>query len=391
MGARFPTTPKYLHLRIIASSFHQMGAQLGRNVKNLTTSPEESNSQIFLTGLRGILVLESGLWIFFQTFIPGLTSDIPSPHYQQVLRKVLQVLFWDYSLIASFYLMLSARTICVPFLTDASSSNYARALICRPIQIGIPLFVAAAIAFILFNQIGGDFVARFASNYSNPLIQSVYLPPSGLAVVNSIYNTLWIVRDFSSQAANRAWPSMTLWSPSLIYSQSYTVFIAMVILPFTRPRWHIQGLSLFIIAAWWMNSWGWYSMTGLMLADISVNHILKDDLNSGFQIARGFFIGNRLIGVTLAAGGLTMKYVWVAARPDMEHAEVASHPSLHLSDNFTVDTFDTSSPYPRIDNYLLILGVLLLIEILEPMQKGLSNKSLVFLGKRSFSEQSPLS
>lgn len=372
-----------------ATLFDKITARFGIwKIKNLTSSSQNPYTQAYLTGLRGILVLESLLWICVHTFIPGLTDEIPSPGHQQVIRKTFQVILWDYSFIASFLLMLSARTVCVPFLAESSSTNYARALIHRPIHIGIPLFVAAAMAFIIFNQTGTDLITRFAANYSNPLVKPVYLPPNGLALFNSIYNTLWVVRDFPKQAANRAWPSMTLWSPSLIYFQSYTVYILMVILPFTRPRWHVRGLSLFIIAAWWMNSWGWYSATGLMIADISVNHILKSDFQFGFQITRDFRIGNGLIGAILAIAGLVMKYIWVAARPDLEHAELMSRPSLRLSDIFTVDTFDKSSPYPRIDNYLLILGILLLVETLESTQKILSNKVLVFLGKRSFSERS---
>jgi hypothetical protein len=371
------------------SSFGQLAMRIRKKVQIFIRSPpQQPHSQAHLTALRGILVLESILWIILQTFLPGLTTaSIPSPAYQQGLRKGIQVLFWDYSFIASFFLILSARAICVPFLADSSSTNYARTLVRRPIEIGLPLFVAAALAFIIFNRTNTDIIARFAEDYSNSLVQPVSRPATGLALVNSIYNTLWVVRDFSGQAANRAWPSMTLWSPSLIYSQSYTVYIAMVILPFTRPRWHIQGLSLFIIAAWWMNSWGWYSATGLMLADININPILKADFHRGFHIAGDFCVANGLIGAVLAAGGLAMKYVWIIARPDLEHMELASRPSLHLSDNFSVETFDKSKPYPRVDNYLLIVGILLLIETFEPVQKFLAgNRTLVFLGKRSFSK-----
>lgn len=332
--------------------------------------------------------MESFLWILIQTFLPGLTAaNLSSPAYQQGIRKGLQVLFWDYSFIASFFLILSARAICVPFLTESSSTNYARSLIRRPIEVGLPLFVAVALAYIIFNRANIDVIGRFATDYRNSLVQPVSFPSTRLALVNSIYNTLWIVRDFSNQAANRAWPSMTLWSPSLIYFQSYTVYIAMVILPFTRPRWHIRGLSLFIIAAWWMNSWGWYSATGLMLADISIDPILQADFQRGFQVTKKFYVANGLIGAILVAGGLAAKYVWIAARPDLEHLELASRPSLQLSDNFSVEKFDTTRPYPRMDNYLLVVGILLLIEAFGQMQKFLAgNRTLVFLGKRSFSE-----
>ncbi|ERF73966.1 hypothetical protein EPUS_05389 [Endocarpon pusillum Z07020] len=371
-----------------ASSFHKLAVQAKKKAHSITTAPlRELNSQKYLNSLHGILVLESILWILFHTFIPGLTTtDIPCPNYQQILRKIFEVLFWEYSFIASFFLILSARVICIPFLADSSSTNFARSLIRRPIEIGLPLFVAAAVAFLIFNQTGTDTITEFATNYSNPLVQPVYLPPTGLALVNSIYNTLWMVRDFSTQAANRAWPSMTLWSPSLIYSQSYTVYIAMAILPFTRPRWHVQGLGFFILGAWWLNSWGWYSATGLLLADISIHPILKADFQYGFNMTEKFRVRNGFIGGFLAAAGLAMKYVWVAARPDLRNAELKSHPIFYFSDKVSFETFDKSAPYPRNDNYLLIVGILLLVETLEPVKSFLAgNRTLLFFGKRSFS------
>ena len=102
--------------------------------KSSTYARSASPPQYYLTGLRGILALESLLWIFFQTFVPALVStDTHGPTYQRVLRTVLCVPFWNESLISSFFIILSARSICVPFLQNPCAATYAGSLIRRPL------------------------------------------------------------------------------------------------------------------------------------------------------------------------------------------------------------------------------------------------------------------
>lgn len=74
-------------------------------------------SQSYFVGLRGFIVLQSFLWTFLNTLVPTAVTGSPNsdgPVYQQILRKVLSVLFWNESLIYSAFILLSARTICTP-------------------------------------------------------------------------------------------------------------------------------------------------------------------------------------------------------------------------------------------------------------------------------------
>ncbi|KAL2008172.1 hypothetical protein VTN00DRAFT_8154 [Thermoascus crustaceus] len=38
----------------------------------------------------------------------------------------------------------------------------------------------------------------------------------------------------------------------------------MLIIPYTRNSWRVKGSILFIVTAWWVQSWAWYSVTGLI-------------------------------------------------------------------------------------------------------------------------------
>ena len=183
--------------------------------------------------------------------------------------------------------MLSARTVAIPFLRNVESSTYARSLIGRPIRMGIPLAVGLALSCIIFSTINTQYLEDFARLQGNPYLRAPEKPASALACFNSIWDLLWVTRDYSLQMGNLAFPSWTLWVPSAIYLQSYTVYIFMVVLPFSRPTWHITGLFMFAFGSWWFNSWGWYSATGLFLADIAIYPPLRTAQSRGWSNEQG--------------------------------------------------------------------------------------------------------
>lgn len=77
------------------------------------------SGQGYLLGLRGFLVIQYFPWVFLQTFVPVAVKDSANPlgsTYERVLRQVLSVLIWNDSLIYSSLNILSARTICIPYL-----------------------------------------------------------------------------------------------------------------------------------------------------------------------------------------------------------------------------------------------------------------------------------
>lgn len=348
-----------------------------------TASPSQSH----LTGLRGILVLESLAWIFFQTFVPALVSNgTPGQTYQRILRLVLSVPFWNESLISSFFIILSARTICVPFLQNPRPTTYAGSLIRRPLRIAISLSIATGLGFLILSQLGTAYIDKFKSILPNESVSTPATAPSALVAFNSIFDLFWIESDFSDQAANTFWPTATLWCPSLIYYQGYTVYMLMVLLPYTRSWWHPQCLALFALGSFWIESWGWYSATGLLLADFATNETLKAHLRHGFKVSGEMRCSPFITAPALIAAGLAMKYAWVAV-PQYTNAELTLHPILHFSDQNTLAAFDKTVPYPRLDDFLVVVGVLLLVEVSDHARSLLSTRPLLWLGERSLSKQ----
>ncbi|KAG9657486.1 hypothetical protein KCU71_g3424, partial [Aureobasidium melanogenum] len=342
--------------------------------------------QDHLYGLRGVLAVESFLWLFLKTFVPAVvTNEVPGPAYQVVLRKIFSVLFWNESLISSFFVILSARTICITFLQEPTAKAFARSLITRPLRIGIPLAFALAFSISIFSSTSTVYIDVAAQALKNPTLTAPTMPSTALASFNTIWDVLWIVRDFGKQMANQAFPGATMWAPSLIYSQSYTIYIAMVILPFTRASWHIQAITIFSVGSFWFNSWGWYSAAGLFVADVSQNHDLRTRLVRGIKINEGITFPYWILAMSSVVLGLTLKYVWVAALPQHLRAELVLHPSIHLTQGLSIHTFNEDQAYARLDNYLIVVGVLFLLELSSRMRSVLSSRLLVQLGKRSLS------
>lgn len=189
------------------------------HVRRATTA-SRSSQHLYITGLRGILVLQSFLWTFFITFIPTLAaSTTPGPVYQDILREILQVPLWNYSLIYNFFIILSMRTICVSFLTNPTGQTYAATVIRRVVRLVIVLCVASGMAMLIFSQIGVGFIDDFKASLPNKSIRTPAVVIDGGAAIGSLFDLFWLTRDFYTQAANTFWPTSTLWVSSVIYYQ----------------------------------------------------------------------------------------------------------------------------------------------------------------------------
>lgn len=184
------------------------------------TTLDRSNHHLYITGLRGILVIQSFLWTFFYTFIPGLVSrDTPAPVYQDLIREILSVPLWNGSLIYNFFVILSMRTIAVSFLTNPTGQTYAATVIRRIIRMTIIVCVGAGMSILIFSQIGTQYIDEFKNSLPNRSITAPTIVYDAGAAIGSLFNFFWITRDFYLQAVNTFWPTATLWVSSIIYFQ----------------------------------------------------------------------------------------------------------------------------------------------------------------------------
>jgi hypothetical protein len=355
--------------------------------------------QQYLLGFRGLLVIEAFLWVFMQTFVPVAvyaSSDNNGKFYQRMIRKTLSVLFWNEYLLYGSIIFLSARSIAIPFIKNPNADRVARSVMCRGITLWFPVAVSLAIAKLAFSQANLDLIAQFRSGTGNSSMQVPYFIPNAFAYFNSVFNVFWTTHNFSVQAASSAFPSQTLWMITAVYMQSYTVYLTMIIIPFTRRKWRVQWSFLFILTAWWCQSWAWFTISGLILCDMVMNMDFKARAQRGIPIeipSRRFRQADgsafRLpvwvpAGLCLI-GGLIMQYLWVAWRPDLFDSEYLVHGGLYYSGGLNYD-YPTRHNQARDDAYLTIVGIFLFLESYDILQRFFSNGFLVSLGKRSLSK-----
>ncbi|KAL6715407.1 hypothetical protein ACLMJK_006368 [Lecanora helva] len=361
------------------------GAVLSKGVSSLHTLPHE---QKYLVGLRGFLALQSFTWVFLQTFVPVAvksSANTKGNGVEKILRKTLSVLFWNDSLIYSSIILLSARMICVRFLLSSNKTALASSVFRRGLRLWIPTAVSLAFVKILTSTIGTEYIDDFKTQTGNVSFQTPYSIPNALAYFNSVFNLFWVTRNFHDQAGSLAFPSQTLWIVNIIYTQSYTIFMTMVIVPYTRNSWRVQAYVGFILTAWWVQSWAWYSVTGLLLADLLMNMRYQERAQRGVALWKTSVRYPAWVPCAiLMAAGLTMQYLWIAWRPQYENKELGIHTALYESSAFNTE-IDPNEPQARDDNYLLILGFFLILEYSTFLQKVFRNQLFLYLGARSFS------
>ncbi|KAI9737620.1 MAG: hypothetical protein M1818_005624 [Claussenomyces sp. TS43310] len=341
----------------------------------------------YLTGFRGYLTISSFIWVFLVTFVPTTVKDSANddgPGYQIVLRKVLSVIFWNETLLYSSFILLSARVACLPFLISPTTATFASSIFRRSANLFLPVAVALAIIKLISSQTGYQYIWDYKTLTHNISIDVPYELPNALTYFNAIFNLFWTTTNFASQAGSLAFPSQTLWIVNVLYSQSYTIYMTMIVIPYTRPRWRVQAFVIFIATAWWVQSWAWYSITGLLLADAIGNMDFKTKSNRGIQIYRSIRIPSWTLYGLLLAVGLMLQYLWTAWRPEFENYELVGHTGLYYTGGVNTQ-YDLKQPQARDDNYLIVLGFFLLLETSDILQMIFSNTFFMYLGRRSYS------
>lgn len=338
-------------------------------------------------------MIQAFLWVFLQTFVPVAVKDsnnTTGPGYQIIIRKTLSVFFWNESLLYSAFILLSARTICIPFLRDSTKTSVASACFRRGLRLWFPVAIALAIVKITFDRIGTDYIDHFQQATGNISFVIPYTLSSTLVYFNSVFNLFWTTFNFSTQAGSKAFPSQTLWVVNVIYAQSYTVYMTMVIIPYTRSRWRVEASIIFILTAWWVQSWAWYTITGLLFADAVMNMDFKARAKHGVPIWRTpIRIPLWLIYSLLMAAGIVWQYFEIIWRPSNSNIELEGDLGLYFTGGFS-GGLDTNlafiQPQARDENYPLLVGFFLLLESSDLVQRLFENGLFVYLGSRSLSE-----
>ena len=388
--------------------------------KSLATfySPPNARSRDhdFLMGLRGFLTIGTFLYAFLLVFLPGAVVGLPTPvpddetpFYARMLRYTLGVLFWNGPLLYSFAIILSARMIVLPFLLAKPTSSYtiASSIARRPFRLAFAFAVPLAIAQGMWNGLGVEYIEEFMSRTNNNVAPVPYVLPNALTYMNSLLGLFAINKNYADQAANYAMPGGTAFNLSIVYQQAMTVYMTMVIIPYTHNNWRVKGMLVFIVTAWWIQSWAWYSITGMLLADVVLNMDYRAAFDRGLPISvfpellrvpivkkiirreekwgAVIRIPSWLLVTCLMLAGMIMQYIWTDWRPQDRDLELTGHTAEYYSGGLNTDP-DPNSPVARDDNYFLILGFLLLVEGSQRLRYILTFPPLVYLGDRSLSK-----
>lgn len=349
----------------------------------------------YLLGFRGLLVIETFLWVFFRTFVPTAVAASKNPNgavWQQMLRKTLSVLFWNEYLLYGGIVFLSARSLAIPFLKSPTKDRVARSVMARGLTLWFPVAVSLAIVKLSMTKHRLSEIYGFITRTNNYSMRVPYYLPNTLAYFNSVFSLFWTTHDQPTQAGSTAFPSQTLWLLTTVYMQSYTVYMTMLIIPYTRNRWRVQGAVFFVLTAWWVQSWAWYTISGLLVCDVVINMDFQAAARRGIPlpVLRRKDGSPRRLPVWVPAGlcviaGFLMQFIWTAYRPDLLDKEYEYHSGLYYTGGLNYD-YEENHLAARGDIYLILVGFFVFLETYDVVQRFFQIPVLVWLGRRSLSK-----
>jgi hypothetical protein len=363
-------------------------------LKTSSHRPASYSQNDHLIGVRGILTIQTFLWTFLSLFVPAAVkvadseTQSPGPAYAVLLRKTLSVLLWNGPLIYSSIIFLSARIVCLPFLASPTSHEVGGAAFRRGVRLFIPSAVALGFASLGLARVGYDKIGEFLESTHNTNVQVPYRLPNFLAYFNAVFDLFWVNKNVASQAGSRAFPGQNLWVVTTVFMQSFTVYMTMCVIPYTRNSWRVKAFLVFILTAWWVQSWAWYSITALLIADVVAHMDFRARAMRGLKLFGGksrFRLPAWILYGVMMVAGIVMQYLWTAWRPEYENMENKGHTGLYNAQPLN-NGFDYTQPMARDDNYLIVLGFFLMLETYEGFRNVFRFPLFVYLGRRSFSK-----
>jgi len=83
--------------------------------------------------------------------------------------------------------------------------------------------------------------------------------------------------------------------------------------------------------------------------------------------------------------GMVLQYLWTAWRPEYQNVLLEGHAGLYYSGGLNYK-YDIHQPQARDDNYLILVGLLGLVETYDMSQWILSFRIFVYMGRRAMSK-----
>lgn len=157
----------------------------------------------YLEGLRGILALQTLLWLFFRVFAPAIVADTDldgtrpayfvthSPDWMSTIRKLLKPILFDGSTQMAMYIILIGRTNLQTFVERRNAVSLAGACFRRPIRILVPIALTMALISVLTATNGFKYASLMATDLHNQAVQPPEVWGSPLQYSNSLLSLLY--------------------------------------------------------------------------------------------------------------------------------------------------------------------------------------------------------
>ncbi|UZJ53604.1 hypothetical protein CBS101457_002924 [Exobasidium rhododendri] len=362
-----------------------------------------SNRLAYLEGVRGLLGVQTLLWIFFRLFAPAIVTDTDldgtqpamfverSPEWMSVIRKVLSPLLFDGSLQMAGFIILMGRVAFQTFVERRSETSLAGHCARRPIRLVIPVALALALTSIVSVAHGYKHVDWLAQRLDNDQILSApKVWESTILYFNSMVAFFMAPQTLKDSRAVLSLPPYgVFWFIQVVFQQTYVLAVVAWTLPYLILKYKIVASLLVVALSAWVARWSWYTLTGFVICEFSVVHRQALPQDKAFHLhLPGVKDEVRLpytaIPLALILLGTILKYLWIAALPSKINNELVFHASINTA-KLLRNIDPSKQAYPRYDNWILFTGFLILLELSPRLQAIFSVRPLVLLGRLSFS------
>lgn len=352
----------------------------------------------YLEGLRGMLAIQTLLWIFFRLFAPAIVTDrdfdgtFPAeftrtcPQWMNILRKVLSPLFFNGSFQGNMYIILMGRVAMQTFFERRDGLTLAGPGFRRPFRLILPLAVALGLTSVVAALNGFKYASLMADKLDNPLANPPKVWSSTVEYVNTVVAFVFAPYAYTTSVASSYMPpGGVMWFTSVVFQQTYVLTVYAWCVPFTIFRWKNIGMITFILLSAWMGRWSWYTLTGLAIAEYATvyKQLLPKEgipLNS----ERTKFLNAKLIPMIFVILGVVLKYIAISIMPSTFYNDYIGHIDLNTGQLNRHWDYNNKA-YPRWDDWLLATGLLCLVELSPALQKVFSAKPLTYFGRLGFS------
>jgi peptidoglycan/LPS O-acetylase OafA/YrhL len=357
----------------------------------------------YIEGIRGIVGVQTLLWIFFRIFAPAIvvnrdldgvypaTFVNDSPQWMNLIRKILSPCLFDGDLQMTMFLILTGRVVLLTFLERREPLSLAGPCFRRPFRLIFPIAITLGIVTALSITNGFKYANFMSEQLHNQAAQAPKKFNSALEFINSLF-TFFMAPTTEKDARAVAFipPSGISWYLEVAFQQVYVLTVYAWVLPFVTLKYKVTGVVAFVALTAWVGRWSWYTLTGLGIAEFAV--VYKQMLMPSNPAARRLSVAGLrqnskvvwIAPIIFVFLGIFFKYLWADVLPQDALKEIKAHASQDNA-GLNYDTNPVTKAYPRYDNWLLCTGLLLLVELSPLAQRVLSWKPLVYLGRLSFS------